>query len=139
PGRGGDDLVAVERQDAGGPEGAGRPAAVGGTEGLGGVLHHRDPESGGQAEDGVVVGAGAVEVDGDDGGRKRAPLLTVSQFGGQEPRRHLPGDGIGIDETRPGPAVGDGVGGGGERGRRNQDVVPWAHADLQQREVQGGG
>ena len=40
---GGDDLVAVEREDAGPAERAGRPAPVGGAQGLGGVLDQRDP------------------------------------------------------------------------------------------------
>src|SRR5581483_8796282 len=66
--RRGDDLVAVERQDAGGSERAGRPAAEGGPERLGRVLDDGDAVFGADGEDGVVIGAGAVEVHGDHGG-----------------------------------------------------------------------
>src|SRR5207248_5884617 len=86
---GGDDLVAVERQDAGGTEGTGRAAAEGGAERLGGVLHHGHAVLRADGQEGVVVGAGAVEVDGDDGGGQRTPVPALGQLGGEQGRRHL--------------------------------------------------
>jgi hypothetical protein len=87
PGRSGDDLVAVERQHPGGAERAGRAAAKAGAERLGGILHHGYAVLVTEAEDGVIIGAPAVEVDGDDGrGQRLAGSAALGQLGGQQDR-----------------------------------------------------
>src|SRR5206468_2812674 len=137
-GRGRDAFVSVERQHADGAERAGRAATERRAEGLGGILHHRDAVLGAESQDGVIVGAGAVEVDRHDRRRHVPSGVPLGQLGGQQGGRYLPSDGIGVDKTGAGTAVGDGVGGGRERGGGQQYVVTGADADLEQRQMQGG-
>ncbi len=76
--RGGDDLVAVERQDPDVAQRARGAASVCRTQCLGGILHQRDPVLRTQRSDLVVVGALAVQVDGHDRRRSLARPRSAS-------------------------------------------------------------
>ncbi len=133
------DLVAVEREHADVAERPGRTLPVGGSERLGGVLHQRDAVLAAQRGDRVVVGALAVEVDHDGGGRQPSAVAGGRQRLGEQRRVHVPTRPLAVDEHRVGAAVDDGVGAGGEREARHEHVVAGPHAAHQQGEVQGGG
>ena len=133
------DLVAVEREHPDGAERPRRPATVGRSERLGGVLHQRDTTVGAERGDRVVVGALAVQVDDHHRGRQPAALAGGRQRLGEQFGVHVPARPLTVDEHRVGAAVDDGVGAGREREARHEHVVARLHAAHQEGEVQGGG
>ena len=76
-------LLPLNEKTARSPCAAGRLAAVGRAERLGGVLDERDAVLGAERADRVVVAALAVEVDGDDraGSRGRSASARSSRSG----------------------------------------------------------
>ena len=134
-----DDLVAVEREGRALAERAGAAAAAGRAERFRGVLDHRHAVARADVEDARVVGALAVEIDGDDRGRllpraRARGEIFFEQIGIERPRV-----GRDVHERRRRAHVGDRVGGRRERHRRGDDLVAAADAERDERQVQRGG
>ena len=105
---GGDDLVAVEGVDAGPAERARSPVAIGGAQGLGGVLDEGDAMTVTAGADRGDVRGLTVKVDKDDGLELLAgPDFLFDDLAGQG-GVHVPALLLGIDEDRGGADVGDG-------------------------------
>jgi hypothetical protein len=111
----------------------------GGAQSLRGVLDHGHVERRAGGQDRVVVGALAVQVDGDHRGGQPVLRRPGGERLGEQRGVHLPGGGVGIDERRVGAHVGDGVGGGGEGQRGGEHLVAGSDAEQAQRQVQPGG
>jgi hypothetical protein len=137
--RRGDDLVAVERVDAGAAESPGRPPIVGGAERLGRVFHESDPEVSAHVGDGGEVGALAVQVHQHDRSRQLSDCGPDRESLRQQGGIHVPGSPLAIDEYRNGTLIDYGVDGCHEGQRTDQHLVSGPHADEPQGEVQGRG
>lgn len=135
---GGDDLVAVEAEDAELPEAAAGLALVGGSQGFGGVLDDGDLELTADFGDGVHVGGHAVEVDRDDRLHAAAEGPAVLQGLAQGVGIHVPGGRFAVDEDRRGAQVGDGVRRCRERHALADHFVAGTHAQQDERQVDGG-
>jgi len=137
--RGGDDLVAVERQHRAPPERAGRPAAVRGAERLRGVLDQRHAVLGAGGGEPFVVAALAVEVDRDERPGEPAGARRPAEFLGDQVRVDRPGRRVGVDEDRPRPAVDGGVRAGHEGQVRAPHLVARLDIGEEQGEVKRRG
>ena len=136
--RGGDHLVAIERQDAIATEGTHDASLVPGTEALGRILHHRDVVTGSDSQDLIDLGWHAIEIDGHDGLRLTASQGdTVLDGLFEQLGIHVPGFRLGIDHDRRGTQILDRVGGGTEGKALHQHFVARSYATSQQSEVDG--
>jgi len=136
--RGGDDLVAVEREGAHQAEGARRPPFVRGAQRLGCILDHRHVVARTGRQDRVQVRALAVEVHGDDGLGQLAGPRPRGQRLLQQARIHVPRRPFAVNEGRPAAQIDDRVDAGREGEGRDQYLVARADAGQDQRQVQRG-
>src|SRR5262249_44122908 len=120
-------------EDRGGATTADGLPAVVGAERVGGVLDQRKTVTGGEQAERVEVDGLAGEVHGDDGpgaSRDRARHGL---------RLDVEGPGVDVDEHRPGADGQHHVGRRGPGHGRGDDLVTWADARRQQRQVQARG
>jgi hypothetical protein len=121
-------VEAVRAQVAERPQ---RPALVPGVDGLGGILDDAQAVLAGDGQEAVHRAGDAGVVDGEEGaGAPRDGLLDqgIVQVKGVRPDVH---------EDRPGPQAGDGVGGGDEGERRQDDLVAGPQVAQQGGHFQG--
>ena len=130
--RGGDHLVAIERQDAKISERTHDTSLIPGTKTLCRIFQHRDVVTGSDSQDLIDFGRHAIEIDGHDGLR-----LSSSQgntvFDGlfEQLRIHVPGFCLGIDHDRRGTQILDRMGGGTESKALHQHLVARSYATSQ--------
>ena len=124
-------LLGVEGEGRQLAEGAGRPLAVGGAVGMGGILE--DGDARGRGADRVDVDAGAVEVHRDD------RLRAGGEGRGQARRVEVGGDGVDVDEDRGSAGVGDREDRGHVRVGDGDDLVAGADPEGAQGQGQGRG
>jgi hypothetical protein len=129
---GGDALASVEGEAGGVAEAAGRASLVGGAGGAGGVLDEPQAVRVGDGLQLGVVGALAEHVDGHDTDR---PIGD-----GSFDRSRVDGPGVRPDvgEDRPPAGVDHGVTGGREGVVGDDDLVPGAHAERGEGQVERG-
>ena len=138
--RGGDHLVAVERQHPELSERAQLLPVETRAEALGGVLDHRDAVAPGHLHDAADVVGHAVKGHRDDGLGLAAGLRQAVPDGPLEQLRvHVPARRLGVDEHRRGAAVRHRVGRGAEGERLHDDLVAGDYAARHQGQVDGGG
>ena len=135
---GGDDLVAVEGEDARFAEGSWRPSVIGGAQCLGGIFDHWNLIPAADRQDRSQVGALAVEVDRYDRLRQLALARLAFDRLRQQRRVDVPGAALTVDEDRSPAQIGDGVDAGGEGERGDEHLVARADAGQEQRQVQRG-
>ncbi len=149
--RGGDDLVAIEGEDAGPAAGPRRLPiqAVAGlrptrrppvrrAQRLGRILDDGDVVAAADIQNRVEVGALAVEMHRDDGfGQPPLPRLALDGLDHQR-RVQVPGGLLAVNEDWPGAQVDDRVGAGGEGEGGDQHLVAGADAGMDQGQVQRG-
>lgn len=97
---GGDDLVAVEAQDADVAETAARLAMHGRSKGLRGVFHHEKAVAAGHFGQRIHTGRHAVEVHRNNHLRPLALRLQIEDRALKGGRTHIPTTGFGVDEDR---------------------------------------
>jgi len=111
---------------------AATPAPVRGPERFRGVLDHRDTVGVRHGQQGVVVRRLAVQVDRHQGAGQPTPSGPLGKLLRHEVGIDVPRRRRAVDEDRLGAQVTDGVGGGHERERRDQYLVPRAHTEHQE-------
>ena len=136
--RGGDHLVAIERQDAKTSEGTNDTSLIPGTEALCRIFHYRDVVTGSDSQDLIDLGRHAIEIDGHDGLRLtscQGDTVVDGLF--EQLRIHIPGFRLGVDHDRGGTQILDRMGGGTEGKTLHQDFVARTYATSQQSKMDG--
>ena len=133
------DLVPVEREDPDVSPRAGAHPVEGGPERFRGVLDEAHLVVAARVPQHVETSTLPVEVDRDDRAREFASARAALKQVGDEVGVDVPTRRLGVDEHRARTEVPDGVGGGSERQRRRDHFITFAHAGLEQREVERGG
>lgn len=110
-----------------------------GAERLGSIGQYPGAVAFGDARDPRVVGASAEQVHRHYGWHRSSFTVQLVEHLLQEDRVHLPGLGVGVDEVRGRPGVGDGIGSRCECHRRGGNDVAGADSPGQQTEVEGSG
>jgi len=136
---GGDDLVAVEREEPGPPQGARLPPLVRRAERFSRVFDDGNVVLGADVENGIHVGALAVQVHHDDRFGEPPLLCRGGERLRQELGIHVPRRPLAVDEDGTRAEVANGIDGSGEGQRADEDVVTGRDTEMQQRQMQRGG
>ena len=138
PSTGGDDLVAVERMDAGQTERAGRGFAISRAQGFGGVFNQLHAMLVAARLDGGDIRRLTIEVHEDEGLRLLAGFDLLFDDRAGERDIHVPALIFRINEDGVGAEIGDGRSGSDESERRTKHFVAGAHASQTEGEMERG-